>query len=58
MLIFPLYTHTSAFHENLGIDDNKASELYHANPNDPAIVILYFDYLGSHISWLPTKGRF
>jgi hypothetical protein len=27
-----------AFHENLGIDDNKASELYHANPNDPAIV--------------------
>jgi hypothetical protein len=27
-----------AFHENLGIDDNKASELYHTNPNDPAIV--------------------
>ena len=27
-----------AFHENLGIDDNKASELYHANPNDPAII--------------------
>jgi hypothetical protein len=27
-----------AFHENLGIDNNKASELYHANPNDPAIV--------------------
>ena len=27
-----------AFHENLGIDDNKASELYQANPNDPAIV--------------------
>jgi hypothetical protein len=27
-----------AFHENLGIDDSKASELYHANPNDPSIV--------------------
>jgi hypothetical protein len=27
-----------AFHEKLGIDDNKASELYHANPNDPAII--------------------
>jgi hypothetical protein len=32
------FNHTYAFHENLGIDDNKASELYHANPNDPAIV--------------------
>jgi hypothetical protein len=38
MLIFPLNTHSYAFHENLGIDDNKASELYHTNPNDPAIV--------------------
>jgi hypothetical protein len=26
-----------AFHENLGIDDTKASELYHTNPSDPAI---------------------
>jgi hypothetical protein len=33
-----LNTYSYAFHENLGIDDNKASELYHANPNDPAIV--------------------
>jgi hypothetical protein len=33
-----LNTHSYAFHENLGIDDNKASELYHANPNDPPIV--------------------
>ena len=38
MLMFSLNIHTSAFDENLGIDDNKASELYHANPNDPAIV--------------------
>ena len=30
--------YTYAFHENLGIDDNKASELFHTNPNDPAIV--------------------
>jgi hypothetical protein len=37
-LMFSLITHTYAFHENLGIDDNKASQLYHANPNDPAIV--------------------
>jgi hypothetical protein len=37
-LILFFNSHTSAFHENLGIDDNKASELYHANPNDPAIV--------------------
>jgi len=29
---------TYAFHENLGIDDNKASELYKTNPNDPAIM--------------------
>lgn len=34
-----LFSHLSyAFHANLGIDDNKASELYHSNPNDPAIV--------------------
>jgi len=32
------FNHTYAFHENLGIDDNKASELYHTNPNDPAIL--------------------
>jgi len=32
------FNYTYAFHENLGIDDNKASELYHTNPNDPAIV--------------------
>jgi len=34
MLIF---NSAFAFHQNLGIDDNKASELYHSNPNDPAI---------------------
>lgn len=32
------FNHSYAWHENLGIDDNKASELYHTNPNDPAIV--------------------
>lgn len=37
-LMFSLNVHSFAFHENLGIDDNKASELYHTNPNDPAIV--------------------
>jgi hypothetical protein len=37
-LMLSLNTHSYAFHENLGIDDNKASELYHANPNDPAII--------------------
>jgi hypothetical protein len=37
MLMFSS-NYTYAFHENLGIDDNKASELYHTNPNDPAIV--------------------
>ena len=36
-LLLSLNTHTYAFHENLGIDDNKASELYQTNPNDPAI---------------------
>ncbi len=33
-----LNTLTYAFHENLGIEDNKASQLYQTNPNDPAIV--------------------
>jgi len=37
-LMLSLNTHSHAFHENLGIDDNNASELYHANPNDPAII--------------------
>jgi hypothetical protein len=37
-LMLSINTHGYAFHENLGIDDKKASELYHANPNDPAIV--------------------
>jgi len=36
MLIFN--THTYAWHENLGIDANKAAELYQTKPNDPAIV--------------------
>jgi hypothetical protein len=37
-LMFSLGMHTYAFHGNLGIDDNKASQLYQSNPNDPAIV--------------------
>jgi len=36
--MFSLVTHTYATHENLGIDDNKASQLYQTSPNDPAIV--------------------
>jgi hypothetical protein len=32
------FNYTYAFHENLGIDDNKAAELYQTKPNDPAIV--------------------
>jgi hypothetical protein len=36
--MFSLNTHTSAWHENLGIDANKAAELYQTKPNDPAIV--------------------
>jgi len=31
-------SNVNAWHENLGIDDNKAAELYKTNPNDPAIV--------------------
>jgi hypothetical protein len=31
-------THSYAWHENLGIDGNKAAELYQTKPNDPAIV--------------------
>ena len=31
-------THTYAWHENLGIDANKAAELYKTSPNDPAII--------------------
>ena len=30
--------HIFAWHENLGIDANKAAELYQTKPNDPAIV--------------------
>ena len=37
-LMLSLNTHSYAFHENLGIDDNKASQLYQTNPNDPAII--------------------
>jgi hypothetical protein len=36
MLMFSL-THAYAWHENLGIDNNKAAELYQTKPNDPAI---------------------
>jgi hypothetical protein len=36
--MFSLNAHSFAFHENLGIDDNKASELYQKSPNDPAIL--------------------
>jgi len=37
-LVIFFNSQTYAWHENLGIDDNKASELYKTNPNDPAIV--------------------
>ena len=36
-LIF-IHTNANAWHENLGIDANKAAELYQTKPNDPAIV--------------------
>jgi hypothetical protein len=32
------FNHIYAWHENLGIDANKAAELYQTKPNDPAIV--------------------
>ena len=38
ILFSSLINYTYAFHENLGIDDNKALELYQTKPNDPAIV--------------------
>ena len=37
-LMFSLNTHSYARHENLGIDNIKAAELYQTKPNDPAIV--------------------
>ena len=37
-LALSFHSFTYAFHENMSIDDNKASELYRTNPNDPAIV--------------------
>jgi hypothetical protein len=37
MLMFS-FNYTNAWHENLGIDNNKAAELYQTKPNDPAIV--------------------
>jgi hypothetical protein len=37
-VVFFLNPHSSAWHENLGIDNNKAAELYQTKPNDPAIV--------------------
>jgi hypothetical protein len=67
-LMLSIITHSYAFHENLGIDDNKASELYHTNPNDPAIVrwknalqsaITGMDWcftIGSAISCQPLMG--
>jgi len=36
-LLFSI-SHSFAWHENLGIDANKAAELYQTKPNDPAIV--------------------
>ena len=33
-----IHTNVNAWHEHLGIDANKAAELYQKNPNDPAIV--------------------
>ena len=37
-LMFSLNTQSYAWHQNLGIDNNKAAELYQTKPNDPAIV--------------------
>ncbi len=37
MLMLSLNTYTYAWHENLGIDSNKAAELYETQPYDPAI---------------------
>ena len=37
MLMLSLNTYTYAWHENLGIDSNKAAELYQTQPYDPAI---------------------
>jgi hypothetical protein len=38
--IAPIFinSNVNAWHENLGIDANKAAELYQSKPNDPAIV--------------------
>lgn len=36
-LMLSLNTYTYAWHENLGIDSNKAAELYQTQPYDPAI---------------------
>lgn len=36
--MFSLNIHSYAWHENLGIDNNKAAELYQTKPNDPAIL--------------------
>lgn len=38
--LIPIFIHTNvnAWHENLGLDANKAAELYQTKPNDPAIV--------------------
>ncbi|HXV87951.1 MAG TPA: hypothetical protein VD710_02540 [Nitrososphaeraceae archaeon] len=33
-LLLSLNTHSYAWHENLGIDSNKAAELYQTKPND------------------------
>ena len=37
-LVLSSHSFTYAFHENMAIDDIKASEFYRNNPNDPAIV--------------------
>src|SRR5687768_16140457 len=37
-VILPVNSEIYGFHEKLGIDDNRASEFYRTNPNDPAII--------------------
>ena len=37
-LVISFHSSTYAFHAKLTIDDNKASEFYRTNPNDPAII--------------------
>jgi hypothetical protein len=63
-LMLSLNTLTYAFHENWGIEDNKASQFYQTNPNDPAIIRwknslqLVIDSIDSmDVCFINPKGR-